>query len=330
MKRYLNTPSFLTVGFAFAAAGTISSPAHAAKTPAGTTITNTAKATYDLPGGGSADVDSNSVEILVDELLDVSVSSLDGSGITVLPASANQVLTFNVTNEGNGNENFRLTARDNLTGDNFDPTTTSIVLDSNANGAYEPAIDTVYSSGGNDPLLAPGASVRVFVLSSIPAAVTDGQQGRVELRAVAVTGTGTAGTIFANQGQGGGDAVVGSTTASAFDDGFYIASAANVTFIKSASVLDPFGGTTQVPGAIITYSLTATVNGTGTLKNLIITDAVPTGTSYEPNSLTLAGGAVTDTADGDAGEFLGDGVTARLGEVPGGNARVVTFKVKVN
>lgn len=320
----------LAVGAAVAAAGPMAVPAHAALTPAGTTITNTAKATYDLPGGGSADVDSNAVNILVDELLDVSVSSLDGSGVTVLPASTNQVLSFRVTNEGNGSESFRLTARDTLSGDNFDPSTTSIVLDSNGNGTYEPAIDTIYNSGSNDPLLAPGAAVTVFVLSSMPASVTDGQQGRVELQATAVTGTGAAGTVFANQGQGGGDAVIGATTASAFDGNLYIASAANVTFVKSATVLDPFGGTTQVPGAVITYSLTATVSGTGTLKNLVVTDAIPIGTTYEPNSLTLAGSSLTDSVDSDAGEFSGSGITTRLGDVPGGNARVVTFKVKVN
>ncbi|MFC7537868.1 hypothetical protein ACFQPG_10905 [Sphingomonas sp. GCM10030256] len=329
VRRFLEPVSWCSLSMAFAAVG-YAAPAVAAGTPAGTTITNTAKATFDLPGGGSADINSNPVNILVDELLDVSVASLNGGTVTVTPSASNQVLMFQVTNAGNGSERFRLIARDTLAGDDFDPTTTSIVLDSNGNSIYDPGTDTVYTAGSNDPVLAQDASVTVFVLSSIPATVTDGQQGRVELQAIAVTGSGTAGTIFADQGQGGGDAVVGATTAQGLGSGLYAVSAASVSFVKSASVLDPFGGTSQVPGAVITYSLTATVNGSGNLKNLVISDSVPTGTVYEPNSLTLSGAALTDAADGDSGEIGASGIAVRLGDVAGGNVRTVTFKVKVN
>ena len=144
------------------------------------------------------------------------------------------MLTFRVTNAGNGSENFVLTARDNVGGDDFDPTATSIVLDSNGNGVYDPGIDTVYVAGANNPVLAPDASVLVFVLSSIPAGAGNGQRGRVDLVAVAATGSGAPGTTFAGQGQGGGDAVVGATGADAEDDGYYAVAAATVAFVKSA------------------------------------------------------------------------------------------------
>ena len=119
----------------------------------------------------------------------------------------------------------------------------------------------------------------IFVLSSIPAGATDGQRGRVDLVAVAATGSGAPGTTFAGQGQGGGDAVVGATGADAEDDGFYAVSAASVAFVKSADVVDPFGGTTRVPGSIITYRLVASVSGSGSLANLRIGDAIPAGSS---------------------------------------------------
>ena len=195
----------------------------------------------------------------MDELLDVSVASTDGGDVATFPGAVNQVLTFRVTNAGNGSESFVLTARDTVGGDDFDPSATSIVIDSNCNGVYDPGIDTVYVDGANNPLLAPDASVLIFVLSSIPAGAADSQRGRVDLVAVAATGSGAPGTTFAGQGEGGGDAVVGATGADAEDDGYYRVSAASVAFVKSADVLDPFGG--DEPRAGLDHHLPARRHG---------------------------------------------------------------------
>jgi uncharacterized repeat protein (TIGR01451 family) len=313
-------------------AGTLcaGAPAFAAGTPAGTVINNNAVATYDLPTGGTSSVTSNTVSLTVDELLDVSVASTDGGDVTVSPGATGQVLTYRVTNAGNGGEAFRLTARDNGGGDDFDPSVTSIVLDSNGNGTYDPGIDTVYVSGANDPVLAPDGSAIVFVLSSIPAGATNAQRGRVDLVAVAATGSGAPGTTFPGQGQGGGNAVVGATGADAEDDGYYAVAAASVSFVKSATVTDPFSGTTSVPGSIITYSLVATVGGSGSLANLRIADAIPAGSTYQPGSIRLEGAPLSDAVDADAGEFTGSGIAVRLGTVAAGTTRTVTFQAKID
>jgi uncharacterized repeat protein (TIGR01451 family) len=305
-------------------------PAFAAHTQAGTVINNNATATYDQPGGGTSSVTSNTVSLTVDELRDVGVAWTDGGDVVVAPGATGQVLTYRVTNAGNGSEAFRLTARDNAGGDDFDPSTTSIVLDANGNGTYDPGIDTVYASGSNDPVLAPDGSVIVFVLSTIPAGATNGQRGRIDLVAVAATGSGAPGTSFPGQGQGGGDAVVGATGADAEDDGYYAVQAASVSFVKSATVADPFGGATRVPGSIITYSLVATVSGSGSLANLRISDAIPTGSTFQAGSIRLDGGALTDATDADAGEFSGSGIAVRLGTVAAGTTRTVTFQTKID
>jgi uncharacterized repeat protein (TIGR01451 family) len=317
---------------ALLAAGTLyaAAPALAAHTPAGTVINNGATATYDLPGGGQDTINSNIVSLTVDELLDVGVAWTDGGDVAAAPGATGRVLTYRVTNAGNGSEAFHLNARDNAGGDDFDPTATSIVLDANANGVYDPGLDTVYVPGGNDPVLAPDGSAVVFVLSSIPAGAANGQRGRIDLVAVAATGSGAPGTSFAGKGQGGGDAVVGATGADAEDDGYYAVAAASATFVKSATIVDPFGGATHVPGAVITYRLVATVSGSGALANLRIADAIPAGSTYRPGSLTLEGSALSDAADVDAGEFTGSGIAVRLGSVPAGSARTVTFQVAID
>ena len=58
--------------------------AHAAGTPAGTDIANTATATYQGLDGTEVSVDSNTVTLRVDELLDVSVASADTGDIPAL------------------------------------------------------------------------------------------------------------------------------------------------------------------------------------------------------------------------------------------------------
>jgi uncharacterized repeat protein (TIGR01451 family) len=317
-------------GLTAVCASICASPALAAGTPAGTSITNVATATYELADGQEASVDSNAVTLKVDELLDVSVAWGDPADVATSPGLTGQVLKFTVTNGGNGSESFALTTVANGGGDDFDPSVTSIVLDSNANGAYDAGVDTVYTSGGNDPELGPDQSVAVFVLSSIPAAAGDGHRGRIDLAAVARTGSGAPGASFAGLGQGGGDAVVGATGADSEDDGYYRVSRAGVSFVKTAAVADPFGGTASTPGATITYTLAATVNGSGSLANLRVSDAVPAGTTYKAGSLTLEGGPLTDSADADAGSFTGSGISVGLGTVAAGTTRTITFQVKID
>ena len=312
------------------AAATFVGPASAAGTIAGTTIDNVATATWELPGGGETSVSSNIVTLKVDELLDVTVASGDPADVSTQPGQTGQLLTFLVTNAGNGAEKFTLSAIANGGGDDFDPSVASIILDGNGNGAYDAGLDTLYVAGVNDPELDPDESLAVFILSTIPASPADGDRGRIDLGAVAVTGSGAPGTSFPGLGQGGGDAVVGATGADGSDDGWYRVAAASLAFVKSASVADPFGGASQVPGATITYTLAATVSGSGSLANLRVTDLVPAGTSYTAGSITLDGGALTDAADADSGSFTGTGISVGLGTVAAGSTRTVTFKVKID
>jgi uncharacterized repeat protein (TIGR01451 family) len=314
-----------------AAIAAVPAPSHAAGTPAGTDIRNTATATYEpTPGGPEVTVDSNTVTLKVDELLDVGVAWGDPSDVAGAPGASGQVLRFTVTNAGNGSEAFTLSTRANGGGDDFDPGVTAIVLDSNNNNAYDAGVDTVYVPGSNDPELGADKAITVFVLSTLPAGATDTQRGKVDLLAAATTGTGAPGTSFAGLGQGGGNAVVGATGADAEDNGWYRIAKAAIAFAKSAAVVDPWGGTTQAPGATITYTLTATVSGTGSLGNVRVSDPIPSGTTYTPGSLTLDGTALSDAADADSGAFTGSAIGVGLGTLASGASRTVTFKVKID
>lgn len=325
LRHRLFTPAALVFGGCMLVAPSL---ANATGTRAGTVIDNTATATFDQ-GGTSVTVNSNVESIRVDELLDTVVAWSDASDVVTTPGATAQVLTFEVTNSGNGVEAFTLATVSTIGGDQYDPTVTSIVID-DGDGVYEPGVDIVYVPGANDPLLDPDQSVTVFVISTTPSGVADTNRGGVQLTATATTGSGTPGTTIAGQGEGGGDAIVGTSGADGTDNGFYQVAAATVSLVKSAVVADPFGTDNAVPGATITYTIVATTAGSGTLPNLTVNDAIPSGTTYVANSITLGGTAQTDVVDGDAGRFAANAIAVALGTVAGGQTRTVTFRVTIN
>src|SRR5688500_202216 len=102
--------------------------AYAEGVSAGTRIENTASATYSN-GATTETITSNEVEILVDELLNVAVASQDAGNVTLNASGA--VLSFEITNAGNGPEAFRLTPNAAIGGNDFDPAVTLLAYDSN-------------------------------------------------------------------------------------------------------------------------------------------------------------------------------------------------------
>lgn len=322
-------PSFTTLlGPALLGGLLASAPAHAGGITAGTLIENTANASFD-EAGGSRTITSNTVTVRVDELLDVTTTSLDPGPVTARPGNA--VLTFELTNQGNGPEAFRLTANPAVAGNNFDTTLRGIAVDTNNNGTYDDGVDQILAQPQTTPVLAADARIRLFVLVTVPQTAADGQTSNVSLNAQAVTGSGNAGTVFASAGDGGGDAIVGMTGAAATARGALTSAVASVQLVKSVSLRDPFGGTGAVPGTVATFTIEARVTGTGEVANLNVTDAIPAGTTYAPGTLKLDGSALSDAADSDAGTASnGSGVAVRLGNVPAGARRSVTFNVTIN
>lgn len=326
----MDTQTFIKPLFAtsLVALFTLSAPAFAAGVSAGTLIENTATATYD-DGEGTRTVNSNTVTVRVDELLDVTVTSLDSGPIGAAPGEA--VLTYEITNTGNGPEAFTLIANPAVAGNDFDTAITAIAVDTNGNGVYDPGVDEILTGPATTPVLASEEALTVFVIVEVPASVTDGQVSDIELTSEAVTGTGAPGTTFAGQGVDGGDAIVGTTGADGSATGSLAVGITTVDLAKSVILTDPFGGTGAVPGSIATFTITATVSGSGSVADLIITDAIPEGTTYSPGSLALDGTPLTDASGDDAGEASdASGISVDLGTVAGGSVQAITFDVIID
>jgi uncharacterized repeat protein (TIGR01451 family) len=267
-------------------------------TPAGTNIANQATVSFAVRSD-SFTLNSNVTTTRVDEVIDVGVVWQDSTSVTVAPGDTNQVLTFRVTNRGNGIETFTLDTDSTVGGGEFNPLFVGLYLDTNGNGLFDAGVDLEYAS---DPVLPADGSITVLVLNNIPGGLSDGDRGNSRLSATSVTGNGAPGTVFATAGDGGTDAVAGTSGGSVGDTGTYLVSALVVTVAKSVAIADPFGGSEPVMGAVLTYSLAVTVTGSGTAEDIIITDAIPANTTYRSGSLTLNLLTLTDDDDGDAGD----------------------------
>ncbi len=325
-SRFCRLPIF----FALVALG---SESLAAGTPAGTVIENTATVSFDV-GGTPLSVDSNTTTLTVDERIDVTVT-VQSPQVLVAANDMNRELLFTVTNTGNGTETFQLAIDSVIAGNDFDPVPAvpAIYFDTDGSGDFNVG-DQAYTPGSNDPVLLADESVDVFLINDIPGTVLNGQIGRSELTATSATGTGAPGTEFAGQGDNGVDAIIGTTGGEAADLGEYLVSEVAVSVTKAQAVTDPFGGSEPLPGSTITYTITVEVTSTGTASTSVLSDAIPTFTTYVPNSVTLNGSPLTDAADADAGEFNTAGipsVVVQLGDLTQTDGiQTIVFEVQID
>jgi len=304
-------------------------------TPAGTQITSQAQVTF-TTGSGNHSAISNPVATMVAEVLDLSVTWQDAAPVQANAGAVDAVLIFRLTNTGNGSDSYSLDMDGQVSGDDFDPLPGAIHFDTDRNGVFEPTLDEVYVPGSNDPLLGADASVRLFVLHDIPTTPSPGHLGDSRLDARSNAGTGPPGTGLTGAGDQGQDAVIGASGGLASMAGSFeiVIPAAALSILKTAVVQDPFGGTQPVSGATITYSLAVSAQGTGATDGVVITDAIPANTTYNPGSLELDGSPLTDPADGDAGD-VGDTasgiITVDLGDIVAGSpGQTISFTVTID
>ena len=323
---WLSVLAFLSLGASFAS--------HAAGTAAGTTIQSTAQVSYTV-GSSMVTTSSNTTSVSVAEILDA-VLTLAAPSVTVSPGATAEELVFTLTNTGNGTETFDLTALSaGVIGDDFDPTlaTPAIYFDSDNSGDFSGG-DLAYNPGTNNPVLAADASVRLIVVNNIPNTILNGSRGRSQMTAATATGTGAPGTAFAGRGDGGVDAVAGTTGGDAVLSGEYLVADVQLSAVKSQTIVDQSGGARAVPGARINYQVVVTASGSGNAAAAAFSDAVPANTTYVAGSLRLNGSTLSDAADGDAGSFVStpaSAVRVNLGTLTSGSGpQTIEFAVTIN
>ncbi|HEQ98261.1 MAG TPA: DUF11 domain-containing protein [candidate division Zixibacteria bacterium] len=306
-------------------------------TPSGTSIDNSATLDYSVGGISQTQIVSNTASFVVDNKVDLTVTTVDGAAVVVVPGSNAMVLTYLVTNTGNTVQDYSLTA---LAGtgtfygvtDNFDATNVQVFVDANGNGIYDVGVDVQTYI---DELAADGM-VTVFVVADIPIDRVDSDGAIYDLMAQTAQGgtPGAQGADILNDDNGhispGGTPndipddpatvqIVFADQAGSVDgmlDGrfssrdVYVVGSAILTILKNSVVVsDPFNGATNpkaIPGATIRYTIDIANSGSTNAEAVVVSDQIPANTTFVSASVNTANsnGAATVTI-----EYSADGVS---------------------
>ncbi len=347
----------------------------AAGTRAGTGVDNMATITYEvnsavqdviesteagnnIPGAGIG-IPTNFV---VDTHINFTLTETDGAYVDVGPGATNQVLTFQLDNDGNYWQDFSLSVADDIdpwTGlaDDFNATPVAIYVDVNDNDTYEPLTDTdTYVDE-----LAEDADIHIFVVMSMPAVLAhDDTSGQALTAQVAQSQGGATGAQginitaddVGNLDTDGAEIVFDtangvSLTGTVNDIGAYRVQSAELTVAKDSSVIsDPVGSAIPkaIPGAIVEYTVTVTnaVGAAQSATSISIADSLNTeivagDIAYTVGSIivdapNIVGSpkALGDSAvDGDEGDFTANTVNVTGIDLLAGESATVTFQVEI-
>lgn len=340
MKR---TRQILGAVSTIALVGLSASPAMAAGTTAGSTITNNVSVDFQVGGVDQAPV-TDSDTFTVDRKVDVTVAEVGGSATTVAPGATSQATTFQVQNLSNDTVDLNLSLVQSTT-DDADISNVQFYLD-DGDGVFD-AGDTLITY--LDEMAEDEIRV-VHVVGDIPAGLATGGTIDVSLVADAYSGGGTGSlgtelTDTAGVNTAGVDTVLADVAGAvdAANDGdfsatdSYVVAAAAITASKTSSIVsDPVNGTIDpkaIPGAIIEYCITVTNSaGSATATGVTVNDVLPADVSYlSAFGIFIDGDA--SCANGVAGGSYNSTdheVDGTLSDISAGVTRSLYFRVEID
>lgn len=264
---------------------------------AGTKIINSATLSYHTLEQAYS-MTSNTVIDTVAQVLDVDVLSLDINEQNVLQGAKAQLLTFQITNTGNGEDHFLLSIRSDSSS-TFSVENQKIFLDENNNSQLDtsdPLIDTL--------ALMADESRTVFITADIPSPnLNDDDIAKVILSAKSqLGGSGTAGTVFPSKSN---DIVMIDGLKGGMDNAYGLFTVANFNIVlqKNAAVSNTFGTTEPITGATIHYEINVSAIGEGTAEDIVISDPLPQEVRYIANSMMVDNITLSDINDSDHGYY---------------------------
>jgi uncharacterized repeat protein (TIGR01451 family) len=338
-------------------------PAFAAGTTQGTSISNTATVNYNVGAVAQPSVTSAANIIVVDRKVVLSVAELGTTTTNVSVNATGQATAFRITNNSNDTIDVGLTASQIVGGtaahggtDTFDVTGLSLYRDVNGNGTYESGTDTAITF--IDELLADNF-IDILVVGSIPNSLANGSVAGVDLlgqaRAggtsgtqgavlAATTGANTAGvdTVLSDVASAGslGASDIANDGKSSDNDDFTVSAPTLAVTKQSRIVSDPVNLTTNpkaIPGAVVEYCIVVANSGAAAADNVAITDTLPTQTTGTASSGFLNGtytgtpGSGTCNLDGTAGGTISaTAASGNLGTVAAGATRTFYFRTTIN
>jgi uncharacterized repeat protein (TIGR01451 family) len=302
-----------------------------ASTAAGTIISNVATISFSQGQTSGFMLTSQPASFTVNELIDVQLTWVDTSQVSVSTPDYRKVLTFKLTNTGNNTQNYTLSANPSIGGGNFNPIQNgnSIYVENNLQtglqltGSYQ---DTVYNQGSTITLNS-GDSKLIYLVYDIPSNLAIGNKGYAQISAISTTQginlSTKPGTILQTPNKP--DALVGYSGGHSVATGNYLVNNLQVVATKTViATKDPQGGNTVTSQSVLTYQISVVISGTGTAKNLTINDTLPTQEDYVPNTLSL-----NNVALPDSGNVVGDVINVKLGDKNAPQTYNLVFQARI-
>lgn len=270
-------------------------------TPAGTAITSQATANYQDANGNALSSLSNIITVTVSQVASVSVGT--DNAATVAPGDV-RYYPHVITNAGNGSDVIDLTA---ASGHGW---AVALFRDVNGNGTFDGG-DIALSDSDTDGTpdsgtLAADGTMRILVRVTVPTNATDAL-----VDAVTLTGTSSFNTSVS-------DLAIDTSTVAA----------PVLAVVKSVGPAGP-----QAPGATLTYTMVVTNGGSGNATSVVLTDPIPTNTTYVGSSIVQDGTGRTDGADADSADYNASNpgkVTVNIGTLAPGGSTTLSFQVTIN
>ena len=332
------------------------------ETASGTTVSNTVTVNYDV-GTVAQTAETATRDFLVDNKVNLVVA---GVGVNTVPGATDAVLTYTVTNTGNTTQGYSLNIEAGSP-DTFDMNTVRIFVENGVTPGFQIGQDTLYTAGSGvnagdlNPFIAGPDTLTVYVVSNTPpngggTAPANGSTAAYNLLAttlnqgtnvVTVANPGVADTfnaidiVFADDNGGTAGPFTGDAVNNGADSAqaVYTIASSQLTVTKTSAVVsDPVNGAVNpkaIPGAVMRYTI-AINNAAGAsaaASNVVMSDAIPTNTTYDTGTITLDAVAKTDLADVDEADFndtTAGAITVTVPSIPANTTRTITFDVIID
>jgi len=300
-------------------------PLYPRGTEAGTLISNHADITY-IMASKERNSSSNIDEFVIDRIIDLDISWQDTAHVLVGSGDKGVILTFMLTNLGNGEDTFALSYEHNDT-DSFDPPPENIhiYLDTDGSSIFDISKDVEVTDDIN---ISADHNVTLFVVADIPNA-NDTNYSDSELSHDGISAESQ------SQPDETPDApeLVDIVSRRSLDMAMGVYEIREFWFesIKSVQVISDDNQTHT--GSILHYTIILKLIGETdgkSVNSVVVTDKIPDGSSYLADSLRLDGKLFTDVEDGDNGDINSTHIRVAVGEVAGDDNHTVEFDVMVD
>ncbi len=303
-------------------------PLYAVGVKAGTIITNQAQLFYEMDNK-TFQIKSNKTQDIVDQLLDLDLSWLDSEEVYVYRGQKEAILTFKLTNIGNGQDSFTLYLNGGL-GVDFEVLNFKSFIDNNKNLRFDKQ-DILQST----ITLKADESRLIFVACDIPSSnkMVQDDIAKIILKAVSkLGGSGVAGKVHSTKGIKGVDAIDGIKGGIDTVEGIYkLKTQDGLKLKKSVVISNKFGTDEAIKGAIATYKIMLSMPKNRQAEEIRVSDEIPKYTEYIQSSLKLNGRSLSDVQDSDEAYFdaLNNQIVVELDRLSYPTTKNIEFSVKL-